>query len=112
MSQYSIHFVNRYGQTSVHPEALDCRDDAQATERARAFVCAEDLELWEGRRLVELLPSEKPPSQPWTIQRLSQSAASFVTTLCLRIVRARSRMAGDPVRYSDVGNDRASMKSG
>jgi hypothetical protein len=62
MSQYSIHFVNRYGQTSVHPEALDCRNDAQATERARAFVCAEDLELWEGRRLVELFPREKPPA--------------------------------------------------
>jgi hypothetical protein len=57
MSRYSIHFVKSDGQTSVQPEALDCIDDTQAKARARQRVGPnEDVELWDGHRLVELFP--------------------------------------------------------
>lgn len=56
MSRYFVQFVNLFGQTSVWPEALDCSDDAEAVTRARALVGAQDVKLWEGRRLVELIP--------------------------------------------------------
>jgi hypothetical protein len=64
MSRYFVQFVNLFGQTSVWPEPLDCSDDAQAVTRARALVGAQDVELWEGRRLVEVFPrnSQTPVS--------------------------------------------------
>lgn len=64
MSRYFVQFVNLFGQTSVWPEALDCSDDAHAVERARALVGSEDVELWEGRRLVAVFPrkSQMPVS--------------------------------------------------
>jgi hypothetical protein len=57
MSRYSIHLVKSDGQTSVKPEAMECVDDTQAKMRARHHVGSdEDIELWDGRRLVELFP--------------------------------------------------------
>jgi hypothetical protein len=64
MSRYFIRFVNLAGQTSVWPESLDCVDDAQAVTRARALVGCEDVELWEGHRLVEMFPRKCPTPIP------------------------------------------------
>jgi hypothetical protein len=56
MFQYNIHFINPDGQISVHPEVLNCADDAQARDKARLLVEDRDVELWEGRRLVDMFP--------------------------------------------------------
>ena len=56
MPQYRVYFVGRTGQSSVRPEALDCVDDAEAKTKARQLIDGDDVELWEGARLVELFP--------------------------------------------------------
>ena len=56
MPQYRIYFLNHAGQISRPAEIVDCADDAEATKRARQLVEENDVELWQGGRLVELFP--------------------------------------------------------
>ena len=56
MPQYRVYFVDRTGKSSVRLEALDCVDDEQAKKEARQLIDGNDLELWDGPRLVELFP--------------------------------------------------------
>ena len=56
MPHYRVYFIDREGHISRPPEVLDCRDDSEAAEKARQFIDGQDIEVWDGPRMIVKYP--------------------------------------------------------
>ena len=58
---YRVYYLDRGAHITRHPEVIECESDQQAIERARELFDGQDLEIWDGARLVENISHVKPP---------------------------------------------------
>ena len=56
MPHYRVYFVDRKGHILRPPEVLDCKDDSEAAEKARQFIGGQDIEVWDGPRIIVKYP--------------------------------------------------------
>ena len=59
MLVYRIYVIGQSGHIDRIPQYIECRDDAEAIERARQLADARSVEIWEGTRIVKKLAPEK-----------------------------------------------------
>jgi len=56
MPTYRLYFLDADTCISSPPIVIECINDAVATQQARQFFNGSDIEIWQGSRLVTLLP--------------------------------------------------------
>jgi hypothetical protein len=62
MATYRIYLIESKNHISRPPREIDCEGDDDAIERATQYLDGNDLEVWEGARLVRRIPSNNAGS--------------------------------------------------
>jgi hypothetical protein len=55
-TEYTVYQIAADNHIAVPPTRLDADDDDEAVEKAEQFLDGQDLEIWQGTRLVARLP--------------------------------------------------------
>ena len=58
MPDYRIYFIDPKNRISRMPEVVECSDDQEAIQKAVQFIDGQDVELWDGARLVARFPHD------------------------------------------------------
>jgi hypothetical protein len=58
MPHYRIYFIDRDNDVSRPSEVVECADDEEAIQKTKQFVAGQDIELWDGPRLIRGFPRE------------------------------------------------------
>ena len=58
MPEYKFYTIGRSGHISKPPIVADCQDDMTAIQEARQHLDHQDIEIWQGRRIVAYLAPE------------------------------------------------------
>jgi hypothetical protein len=53
---YRVYFIDREGHVSRPPEIIDCANSEEAAEKAKQFIDGQDIEVWDGPRMVVKYP--------------------------------------------------------
>lgn len=56
---YRIHVIDRDGH-ALRTEVAECADDKEALDRATQMANGHDVEIWDHKRFVTLLPGNLP----------------------------------------------------
>jgi hypothetical protein len=57
MPDYRAYRVGKDGRILGVPDVISCNDDGEAIEQAQSLIGSDDIELWEGARLVSRIKS-------------------------------------------------------
>jgi hypothetical protein len=57
-AEYRVYFIDQTNQVSRPPKVVECAHDEEAIQAARQFIGGEDVELWDGTRLIVRFPHE------------------------------------------------------
>ena len=63
MGQYYAYILGGDGHIQRR-EDFDALDDEAAVARARQWVDGRDIEIWQGARMVAVLPAKEGPADP------------------------------------------------
>lgn len=55
MQTYRVNFLDQTAHNSSSPTVFECANDEAATKVARQLFSGNDIELWRGRHLVDLV---------------------------------------------------------
>jgi hypothetical protein len=56
--EYRVYFIDQTNQVSQPPKVVEGAHDEEAIQAARQFIGVEDVELWDGTRLIVRFPHE------------------------------------------------------
>jgi hypothetical protein len=59
LPDYRVSFVDADGEL-IRSQTIDASDDREAVKKARRLLGRDDIELWDGKRLVARLDHDRP----------------------------------------------------
>jgi hypothetical protein len=60
MADYRIYLITKDNHIACAPVKIDCDNDFTAVQQSQKLLAGQDIQLWEGRRLVTRLKAEPP----------------------------------------------------
>jgi hypothetical protein len=58
MPTYRVYFVDPEGHIHRPPRVMECTSDQEAAEEAKQFIDGQDIEVWQGERVVAKYPRQ------------------------------------------------------
>ena len=60
IADYRIYLITKDNHIACAPVKIDCDNDLIAVQQSQKLLAGQDIQLWEGRRLVTRLKAEPP----------------------------------------------------